>query len=47
MRKDFRGAPRRIPFTVLSFVAQNTGVTAEIGITFQDASGAEARRERK
>lgn len=30
------------PFTVLSFVAQNTGVTAEIGITFQDASGAEA-----
>lgn len=32
------------PFTVLSFVAQNTGVTAEIGITFQDASGAEAGR---
>lgn len=39
-------APPSVPFAVLSFVAQNAGVAAEILITFQDASGAETRRKK-
>ena len=34
-----------IPFTILSFVAQKTGITAEIVITFQDTSGAKTGRK--
>lgn len=34
-----------IPLTVLSFIAQHTGVTAEIVITFQDTSGTKTERK--
>lgn len=45
MPRDFHRLMPGIPFTVSPFVAWETGIAAEIAITFQDTGGAKTGRK--